>query len=720
MIEKSHSNVETAGRVLALALLATAAHASAAAAQEPVPVNELPEVVVEGSSLAVAGRPKKKAVNENGGGEAQAQSGSKSKQGSSGAPAAVAGATPEAASSEPAEAPGSAAVPRSEQGTAVSVVTGDDLRARQITHAADALRSLPGVYVSRSGGVGNETVVRIRGAESNQTLVMIDGVEMNPGISGLYAFENLSTEDIARIEVLRGPQSGLYGSNALAGVINIITTDGRGPLTLRASSEGGSFETRQLVLQATGGTDAAHAAVTYVRRETSGFDIAALSPYEADGSALTTITAKGGLRLLENLKIDAAIRQSENEGDRDGFNGFDADGFATTSDDLSTFDTRVRSGSIGATLDLLGGAWVNQVRAFGFETVSIDQDRGPFPMLLDGVDQRTGWNYTSTLRIETPAIPGVTHYVTGMYEDRHETFIQPAGENVEHERSQDSTAAEIRGEYFDTLFLGATVRRDDSDVFGEYTTWRTQGALKIPGTWLRLHGSAGTGIKFPSFGELYGTFFRYTPNPNLQAEESFGWDSGVETTLFGGLAVIDVTYFNANLTNEIVEDFSQFPLITSVNLPGESTREGIEVEGRVKVTAGLTLGAAYTWLDARQPDGAIEVRRPEHTGRFDVDYRFDHDRARLNLAAIYNGSTEDNAFNLLDPTLTRVALDDYWLVTIAGSYAVTPGMEVYGRVENALDEDYQEVFGYETAGAAAYAGVRLKLDEPSTRAWGKE
>ena len=150
-----------------------------------------------------------------------------------------------------------AGVPAYTIGNAMSVVTGEELRAQQVRHAAEALRSLPGVAVSRSGGVGNLTQVRIRGAEGNQTLVLIDGIEANNTADGEFDFSNLSAEDIERIEVIRGPMSGLYGSNAVGGVINIITRTGKGPLSVTVRTEAGSFGTRDVVVRASGGSDKA-------------------------------------------------------------------------------------------------------------------------------------------------------------------------------------------------------------------------------------------------------------------------------------------------------------------------------------------------------------------------------------------------------------------------------------------------------------------------------
>ena len=183
------------------------------------------------------------------------------------------------------------AIPADTVGSAVTVVTGEELRAQQVRTAVDALRSLPGVAVSRSGGIGNFTQVRIRGAEGNHTLVLVDGIEANNIADGEFDFSNLSAEDIERIEVIRGPMSGLYGSNAVGGVINIITRRGKGPLTVTVRSEGGSFGTRDMAVRAAGGNDNAHLAVSYHWRDTDGFNISPsgrrerrLAPRHADGA----------------------------------------------------------------------------------------------------------------------------------------------------------------------------------------------------------------------------------------------------------------------------------------------------------------------------------------------------------------------------------------------------------------------------------------------------
>lgn len=722
----SVSNLIMSGLLLGTAGVSLAA--SAASAQQVAGTVVLPPVTVEGATLAKpvakVAKPKKPVaapadIDE----QPPAKPSKKATEASKAKAKAAAAAPVEAAPATPVETEAGDTTRSSSErgvssdtlGTAVSVVTGEELRAQQVRHAVDALRSLPGVSVSQQGGAGNVSVVRIRGAESNHTLVVIDGVEVNSGVEGFYDFSSLATDDIERIEVLRGPQSGLYGGGALGGVVNIVTRSGKGPLTLRAEGEAGSFETRGGRVGVSGGTERIWGAMSVSARETAGFNIAPVGN-EKDGSSLQSLSFKGGISPFENFKLHGAFRFSHLEGDRDGFDGF-VGGFNVASDDRSTFERDAWSGRINADLSLLDGYWTHTVYAARSERDYIDRDRGFFPTTSHLIDDNTKYGYQTTLRIDGPMGPSVRHFLTGLVEKQDETFEQPdpvAGD-FQAERGRNSFAGEIRGEYFDTLHLAATVRRDANDMFDDATTWRVQGSTLVPSTPFRLHASYGTGIKYPSFAELFGTFFRYTPNPDLQPETSRGWDAGIETTLLGGRAIVDVTYFRADLENEITEDFSNFPLITSVNLAGRSHRQGIEVAARYAVLPGVVLGGSYTWLDAEDSSGVVEVRRPPHQGRLDIDWAMLGGRGHLNLAAIYNGDMKDVAFALPFFTQTLVTLDDYWLVRLAGSYEVAPGVELFGRVENLLDQSYQEVFGYETAGAAAFAGVRLKLEAPLMR-----
>ena len=217
--------------------------------------------------------------------------------------------------------------------------------------------------------------------------------------------------------------------------------------------------------------------------------------------------------------------------------------------------------------------------------------------------------------------------------------------------------------------------------------------------------------------EQFGFFGLFKPNPNLQPETSTGWDAGVELTIAGGRATLDVTYFNQRLENKIKTTFTgAINLVEAREHPRRVSRSL-----RVASAAGLSLGGAYTRLEARDANGLREPRRPRNTGRVDLNYAFDGSRGNLNLAALYNGEARDDGFRVLFHAFgfpafatESVTLDDYWLVTAAASYKVQPGVEVFGRVENLLNRKYEEASGYNTPGLAAYAGVRFTyVDRPA-------
>ena len=594
-------------------------------------------------------------------------------------------------------------------GNSISVVTGEELRAQQVRNAVEALRSLPGVAVSRSGGVGNFTQVRIRGAEGNHTLVLVDGIEANNIADGEFDFSNLSAEDIERIEVIRGPMSGLYGSNAVGGVINIITRQGRGPLSVTVRSEVGTLGTRDMSVRAAGGSENANLAVSYHWRDTGGFNISPLGG-ESDGSRLGTFTLRGGAKLLPGVTLDFTVRHSDKAADRDGFGdaAAPAGSLATAYDDKSTLTHRVLLAGANLRWDLLDGRFTQEVRANHNGTVTTDSD-GTFFSHSKNISENDKVAYLATYRLDAP---GIKQSFSGRIEKEDERFT-PEGTFADgrlRERGRMAYTGEWRGGFADRLFLTAGIRRDDNDNFQDFTTWRAAASLVLRELNMRPHASVGTAVKLPTMFEQFGTDQFFRPNPNLTPEKSFGWDAGLEFTFHKGQVLFDVTYFNANLTDKI-NGFFFDPLIgnfTAINLPGESTREGVEVSARFKIAGNLTLGGAYTYTDARDPNGVREIRRPPHSARADVAYVFDGGRGTATLAAIYNGRMDDTAFPLpffFPPQ--RVDLDAYWLVNATASYRLQPGVEIFGRVENLLDQHYQEVFGFESAPIAAYAGVKL-------------
>lgn len=668
--------------------------------QAAAQTTELPPIVVQGATLDAP--PVKKKTKSAGG------------PSSTGAEAGEAG--PQASAEGDGATEG---IPQDQLGSAITVVTGKQLREQQIRNAADALRSLPGVYVNRNAGTpASLTQVRIRGAEGNHTLVLIDGIEANDTTNGEFNFSDLSAEDIEQIEVIRGPQSGIYGSGAVGGVINIITRGGKGPLRASAYGEGGSFGTFNRGVRISGGTDKIWGSAAIERLEADGFNIAPVGS-EKDGWDLTTYSIRAGAQIMPGLTLDLTLRSTDKHGDRDTQAPF-PDPSGVQVDDPATFNESTWLGGLKLTWDTMGGALTNVVKATRNETKRSDfPNQGP-PSMTDSVGERTTYSYLPTYRFNTPALWGARHSVTGLVEYDRETFTSNSfstdpgfpfpADGVEHERSRTSFAAEHFVEFANRLSVTSNVRHDDNDTLGDFTTWRVASSLQLTEYRMRPHASVGTAVKFPTMFELFGSipgFF--TPNPNLVPEESFGWDAGVEFSVIANKFVIDVTYFEADLENKISGFF------TPVNALGTSQRDGVEVAARWQVMRDLSLGAAYTYLTAYDPNGVEEIRRPRHTGRADVNYRFDGGRGNVNVSAVYNGDMTDTNFGPFPAT--TVVLGDYWLVDVAASYKLMPGVEMYGRVNNLLDQDYQEVYGFETAGIAAFAGLRFTYDEPSTRAW---
>lgn len=594
-------------------------------------------------------------------------------------------------------------------GSAVTVVTGEELERRQVRSTGDALRSLPGVHIGRTGAFGGLTEIRLRGAESNHTLVLIDGVEANATTNGLFSFSDLSVENIERIEVVRGPQSGLFGSSALAGVVNIVTKNRRGPLQATVRQEAGGFETTDTAVSVSGGTDEIYTNLTVHGQSSNGFNIAP-EGIENDSAAHQSILFKGGVKPTGNTALDFMVRRVNKKGDRDNEGGAPGT-FAVQVDTPSNFETDILLARGAATLETFGGRWVHTFSTDLNETFRSDTDVTGFGTSYSRNDSRSRRHrYLTTVNGQTPRLGGATHRLTGMIEQEIEEFTPQSADGITRSREALSVAADYHGEFFGALNLHGAVRHDDNDTLPDFETYRLGGSLRVPQTPFRVHGSAGTGVKAPTMFEQFGVIpASFVPNPDLQPEESFGWDAGVEMSLPNGRGVLDVTWFEADLTNEIATLFLPGFRSTPVNLDGKSERKGLEVSGRLKLTDWLEVGGDFTRLQASEPDGELARRRPKHSGRAFVNASFAGGRGNLSASAAYNGEMIDFAFLLPLFTATRVTLDDYTLVSVAGSYEVRPGIELFARGENVLDEDYQEVFGFASPGAAVFGGLRLTL-----------
>jgi vitamin B12 transporter len=605
----------------------------------------------------------------------------------------------------------------SKTGSSVTAMTGDEIRASGFSQLSDVMRTFPGIAVNQAGSRGSLTQFRVRGSEANHLLVMIDGVAANALSDGGYDFADIALDDIERVELLRGPQSGLYGANALSGVLTIVTKSGRG-LTrpeFNARFEGGTQRSGEFAATARGAAGPVYAAITANAATTNGFNIAR-DGSETDGAKRYTVTAKGGVDLTPYFNVEGFIRHARRKADNDPQDpnflntGLveDAAGYGTT-----FVETLAR---IEGTLKLFDDRWIQSAKWTGARQDTTGMENFLPASASLGTAQTLA--YRSTLLLDSAVAGGEKHRLTGFVENRREQFSFDSsflfGADLDAARNgYTRTSTGVGGEYvLDLLATGTTVsaavRQDFNEPFKDELTWRYSLSQKITPIGGRLHASVGRGVTNPSFIEQFGFIVSsFVPNANLVPESSVGWDAGWEQTFWNGRAVVDVTYFNARLENEIV--LVSLPSFKSsvANLTGSSTRQGIETTAKIRPTDWLTLSATYTYTDARDDKGAQEIRRPMHAAAGSATVSFLDNRARATFNVVYNGKMPDTIFTFPSTTTT---LNAYTLVGGIVSYDTTPWSTVYVRAENVFNQRYEEVYSYRSPGAGVYAGLKVRTN----------
>ncbi|MGE3332223.1 MAG: TonB-dependent receptor plug domain-containing protein [Rhodospirillaceae bacterium] len=601
-------------------------------------------------------------------------------------------------------------VPLKTVGSAIDVLTAEDIAQRPRFEVADLLREVPGVAVNRSGQRGSQTQVRMRGAEGNHTLVLINGIEVgDPMTADEFDFANLLTDDVARVEVLRGPQSALYGSQAIGGVINIMTREGHGPLEGSVSAQGGSFGTYALSGTAAAGGDGYSLGASLSWLDTDGISQAA-SGAEKDGHQNFTFNASGHVAPNEVFDLSLAARYTQAYGEEDiqDFMNFGGPTYGAAIDSDNSHRTKTAYGRIAGRFSLLEGMWDHTIAAAVTDVRKRNFDMKAFSFGAQG--RRINLSYQTNLFIGEEGDP-LRHTMTGYIQYKDEDFENqsafPGPQNQRKSTQDVGYVAEYRLAVANQLFVSGALRHDDNDLFRNATTYRATAAWQIPGQGLKLRASYGTGFAKPGFFELFGFDpTSFVGNPNLKPESSHGWDVGADYAV-GETALLSATYFSADFRDEILNDFSVFPF-TVRNAGGESTRRGLELSARYTPVPQLTVAASYGYTEAEDEFGFQEVRRPKHIASVSASYRFLADRASVGVSADYNGSMTDVVFVPSIPSGVA-RMDDFTLVTVSGSYDVTDTIQVFGWVENALDQRYQEVYTYGTLGIGAYAGVKVRF-----------
>lgn len=605
---------------------------------------------------------------------------------------------------------------RPDVGSAVSTIDRQLIENRQAIFATDLLQNLPSLAVSRSGNFGAQTAIRIRGAEANHVLVRIDGIEVNdPAADDSFAFSHLTANEIERIEVVRGPQSAVWGSDALAGIIDITTRRSTDRLTSDAFVEGGAFDTLN------GGIHVG------MRDKNSGIDLTASyldsdgtnisrSGTEEDGYENLTVNLRTDTVFADILQLDGSIRY------RDSTKEFDAVDFSTGLPADSNRETTATQSTIGVggKLSLFEGFWTQSLRVTAMTT-----DNENF--VDDTKDSKTaadkyGVYYQNTLNFTAGPTEESAQQITLAIDFEQENFEQHGTATIfgDPNQDQDLHNTGLVGEYRATGFGGLSfalgLRYDDNSEFDDITTYRTSAAYHFEAVDSRFHTSFGTGQKSPTFAERFGFFSdQFQGNRNLKPEQSKGFDVGYEQRVAGGRMVADITYFRRRLKDEINGFFfdPSFGQFTAVNRDGTSNSKGVEIELSADIIEGLTTVGSYTYTDASQPGTTgqqqREIRRPRHMAALNLDYAFLQDRARINLNVAYSGEQTDTFFPPTPPFQEPVSLDAYTLVNLGGSFAISENVSVLARIENLFDETYENVFGFATPGIGGFVGARVKF-----------
>ncbi len=602
-----------------------------------------------------------------------------------------------------------------ELANSISTIDSSEIINKNSFNTFDLIKNEYGLSFSQQGTKGSVSNVYIRGANSSHTLVLIDGVEVNlpSDPSNFYNFFSLSTENISRIEVLRGPQSTLYGSNALAGVINIISAQGTGKPAINLSAEGGSYNTFKGTLTSLGKLDKFNYSVALSRIKSDGYS-AASEKYgntERDGYQLDNINSILGYKFSDNFKTDLVIRYNKSNSDLDQSSGSPE----FWDDPTYIFDQEEFFIRGQAKLNLVDNKWNQRFGLTYFSNVreySFDTSAASFYSSwsnYDGKKYKADWQndfhffrnnlITAGAEFELEETSSEYYLFSSFNPPDYASIIPKVDVNTFGFFVQDQFKT---GESF---FGTIGVRLDNNSQFGNAFTYRIAPAYMFWETGTKLKATFGTGFKAPSLFYLYDPLYG---NPDLDPEKSLGWDAGVEQFIWSEGFSFGATYF----FNKFDDMFGFDPFtFKTININKAETK-GVEIFIKAALTDGLDIKANYTYTNAKDKSENTAdfdkklVRRPEHKAGLFLSYSFTQS-TNTNIEFIYVGKREEPDFMNYP---SRIIMPDYFLVNLAAHYDVFSFLRLQGRIENLLDKQYEEIYGYGTAGFSVYGGISLKVE----------
>jgi vitamin B12 transporter len=573
----------------------------------------------------------------------------------------------------------------------ITVIDSEQIKLRAPSSIADLLRDVPGFAVSQSGSLGAFTEIRARGAESNHLVVLVDGIEVNdPSGSDQVNWGTFATTEIERIEIVRGPQSALSGSDAIAGVVNIITSSADQPYSANIFSELGSFSSSKNGFNVGHSSDKLNIKFGASHFETEGNNIRPnTGSLDDDGYRNTGLNLKAAYKLSDEFSVSLSSRQSSGmaEYDNNGSEFMHADferDFMKVQGDFNSAD----------------GLWAHtlKIAQSNFENNQFNNK------VADGGTEssKKNYQYTGSYFIENN-----NQQISVALEKESQNFKQNVSSGVDNnkllERNLDSVALEYRVDPTDSFTLAASGRHEDNDSFENATTGRLEAVYRQRDN-LKWRAAWGTAVKNPTYTELYGNYESFEANEFLIPEKSNSWELGVDAGLLDNRMQLSATYFNSKLENEIATIYencqpSGWPCekVYLGNASEKSNRKGLELSSSFAVSDVLQATAAYTYTDSKNGSGADEARRPKDIASLNISWQPCSD-AKVNLNVQYNG--EQFGWGATDP---------YTLVNLNTNVSVTSNLDVYVNLNNLFDEDYQDVAGYETLGFGLSTGFRYKL-----------
>ena len=578
---------------------------------------------------------------------------------------------------------------QSETGSSTTVITEEEIEKSGKGNVLDLLQDVPGISIMQTGSFGGGTSLYIRGSKPGHTLVMIDGVEVNdPMVSDRsFDFAHMLTDNIERIEIVRGAQSTLYGSDAMGGVINIITKKGEGAPKPELILEAGSYKTFKGTLGISGSTEKFSYSFNMSRMDSDGTS-KAKDGAEDDGYENTTFSTRLGLMPSDNIGIDFVFRWVDAAYDYDdGANQDDPnkEGWWKNKSARLTFDHTVST------------VWDHKLSVTYAETYREYKDTAD---AIDVSENSNNWFNGESKKIEwqnnlyftdwSTTTAGVEYEEESGSANGINSWDMFAGQEVNNK----GYYIQNQFEFSDTLYITPGLRLDDNERFGNEVTYKISGSYLVKSTGTRFKANWGTGFKAPSLYQLYSPY----GDPTLKPDEGDTFDIGFEQSLFSEKMMLGAVYFRNEFENMVDFDMNTY---TYTNIDNAEMK-GVEVIWAYEPVDTLSFNANYTYTSTEDNDTGLELaRRPKKQANFNINWGF-NETGNVNVSVAYIGSRWNDTANTMK-------MESFTTVNLSSYYDISKNIKLFGRIENLFNKEIQQVHGYAATGISFYGGFKLSI-----------